>query len=98
MSQFLIARVQASVPARVQALRLYVVVSGHGSIVLTWRPSGSRTTSSYNSAISACEKGQQSEQALSLVLEMWTSHPALDVVSYSSAISARKWASSGSKP
>ena len=44
---------------------------------------------SYNSAISACEKGQQSEQALSLLLEMWTSHLALDVISYSPATPRR---------
>ena len=35
---------------------------------------------SYNSAISACEKGQQWEQALSLLLEMWASHPACYVL------------------
>ena len=43
---------------------------------------------SYNSAISACEKGQQWKQALSSLLEMWTSQQTPDVISYNSAISA----------
>ena len=43
---------------------------------------------SYNSAISACEKGQQWEQALRLLLEMRSSRLEPNVMSYNSAISA----------
>ena len=43
---------------------------------------------SYNSAISACEKGQQWKQALSQLLEMWTPQRTPDVINYNSAISA----------
>ena len=43
---------------------------------------------SYNSAISACDKGQQWKQALSLLLERWTSQLAPGVISYNSAIIA----------
>ena len=43
---------------------------------------------SYNSAISACEKGQQWEQALRLLLEMRSSRLEPNVISYNSAISA----------
>jgi len=44
--------------------------------------------SSYSSAISACEKGQQWEQALNLLPEMRRSWLEPNVISYSSAISA----------
>ena len=43
---------------------------------------------SYNSAISACEKGQQWGQALSLLPKMRRSRLEPNVISYSSAISA----------
>ncbi len=43
---------------------------------------------SYISAISACSKGQQWEQASSLLLEMRRSQLEPNVISYSSAISA----------
>ena len=50
---------------------------------------------SYNSAISACSKGQQWEQALNLLSEMRSSWLQPDVISYHSAISAcdkgRQW-------
>ncbi len=43
---------------------------------------------SYNSAISACEKGHQWEQASSLLQEMRSSWLEPNVVSYGAAISA----------
>ena len=43
---------------------------------------------SYNSAISACEKGQQWEQVSSLLQEIWRSWLDPKVVSYGAAISA----------
>ena len=43
---------------------------------------------SYNSTISACEKGQQWEQAVSLLPEMRSYWLEPDVISYSSLISA----------
>ncbi len=43
---------------------------------------------SYNAAISACEKGAHSEQALQLRREMLRESVEPDVISYSSAIGA----------
>ena len=43
---------------------------------------------SYSAAISACEKGQQWDQALSLLPEMWSSWLQPNVINYNSATSA----------
>ena len=43
---------------------------------------------SYNSAISACEKGQQWQQALMLFSEMGQQHVVPNVVTHNAAISA----------
>ena len=61
-----------------------------------WGPVGhprryqKRTEISYNAAISAYTKGQLWEQALILLLEMFTSQLAPDVIRYNAAISAYK--------
>ena len=47
-----------------------------------------QTEISYNSAISACEKGHQWEQALSTLQDMRLPQLEPDVISYSAAISA----------
>ena len=53
---------------------------------------------SYNSAISACEKGQQWKQALSLLPEVRSSSLAANVVSYKSASSACEKGQQRSRP
>ena len=47
-----------------------------------------RDVISYNAAISACEKGGQWQQALSLLSEMQDAGVTRNVISYNAAISA----------
>ena len=46
------------------------------------------TLVSYSAGISACEKGRQWQQALSLLIEMWEATLEPNVISYTAGISA----------
>ena len=49
-----------------------------------WRTQVKLNVISYNAAISACEKGKQWEQALSLLKKIWRSQLEPDVIQCSS--------------